>query len=308
MSETTTTRTTTILAQVAIVVRSAPCNSEITGTPVLSPCPHNVGRALCVVACSGEHGCLAHSVDSFAFDVSTQVRWFVSLLPRSLFRHPGMELGVGGSAVACRCLRVACVRLPSRGLALPLACCDACRDAFCCLDPPHGLRASLLRLCEDLFQPLGVPQSQAVAWPVRGLAPGVALPSSGLAHAGFENVSDGQVSGFAADSENQEPRVRLCKDRYGGIPTLLVLGMPLVFSKRYFTPTGCCLEKTVLENLAKLVFAGEIEGNNVVWGSVLDGNIASSSHLNGLLGDSSSYCSEASEGAAVIVEPDDCGS
>ena len=28
---------------------------------------------------------------------------------------------------------------------------------------------------------------------MRGLAPGVALPSSGLAHAGFENVSDGHV-------------------------------------------------------------------------------------------------------------------
>ena len=44
---------------------------------------------------------------------------FVSLFPRSLFRHSGMEHGVGGSAVACRCLRFACVRLPSGGFVLP---------------------------------------------------------------------------------------------------------------------------------------------------------------------------------------------
>ena len=83
-----------------------------------APCPHNVGRAsraFCV-ACFVDRVCLAHSVDFLAFDVSTQIRWF-SLLPKSIFRHSGMEHGVRGSAVACRRLRFACVCLLCGGFA-----------------------------------------------------------------------------------------------------------------------------------------------------------------------------------------------
>ena len=64
---------------------------------------HNVGRASCAccVACFGEHVCLVHSVDSFAFDVSTQIQWFVSLLPQASFQALRYRAWSGGSAVAC---------------------------------------------------------------------------------------------------------------------------------------------------------------------------------------------------------------
>ena len=74
----------------------------------------------------------------------------------------------------------------------------------------RGFVLSVLRLLEDLFQPYGVPRTQGVAWPVRGLAPCAALPSSGLAQAGF-NLSDGNVlespgpvSGVATNLKSHE--------------------------------------------------------------------------------------------------------
>ena len=144
-------------------------------------------------------------------------------------------------------------------------------------------------------------------------------PWCGLGHAGFESVSDGHVleipglvsgweSGFSVTVSVLElrliwrirsPRVWLSKDRHGGMPSLLVWSMPLFFSKaiRCFTPTGCCLEKDGSGKLDKACSAGEIEGTNV-----LDGTIVTSSDSNGLSGDSSS-CSEAKV-AAVTVEDD----
>ena len=125
----------------------------------------------------------------------------------------------------------------------------------------------------------------------------------GLSHAGFENVSDGNVleipgpsagwesefsatvsellvSGFAADLKNLESKS----------PVVHVgIGHASSFQQTLFQADSM---------FGKACSAGEIEGNNVVWGSVLDGTIATSSDLNGLSGDSSSCCSE----------PDDCSS
>ena len=93
-------------------------------------------------------------------------------------------------------------------------------------------------------------------------------------HAGFENVSGGYVmeipgpgagwesefsakvsellaSGFVTgvpESSCARTGTDTCKR-----PIQLCEGMPLVFSKRCFKLTGCCLEKTVLESLVQLV-------------------------------------------------------
>ena len=54
------------------------------------------------------------------------------------------------------------------------------------------------------------------------------------------------------------------------------------------------------EKLGKACSAGEIEGTNVVLGLVLEVTIVTCGNSNS--------CSDASKGAAVIVEPDDCSS
>ena len=168
------------------------------------------------------------------------------------------EHGVGISAVACRCLRFACVRLPFSGFALPrvvlpLACCDARCDSRCRLDPSPGYefasRECILSLCEDLFQPFGVPRSQGVAMVC--LCPRRAFPM--LVSRMCLTVTcwrflvlflDGSVSSVLQCPSCwflelrliwriRSPRVWLSEDRHGFMPSMLVWGMPLFSAKQF---------------------------------------------------------------------------
>ena len=88
------------------------------------------------------------------------------------------------------------------------------------------------------------------------------------------------------------------------MPTLLGLGMSLAFSNCGFKLSGF-VGNVFPGKLVGASSAGEIEGNDVVCGSVTDGTFVISSDINGLLDVSSGSCIEVCKSAAV-VKPDDC--
>ena len=99
------------LAQVAKLVRSALCNRQITGTQLFCLLVHTMPAVSCALLLWPSLGNMIVSHPVLTLSPYMRQHKFVlsRFYPGPFFRHSGMEHGVGGSVVACRCRRFACV-------------------------------------------------------------------------------------------------------------------------------------------------------------------------------------------------------